>query len=226
LDAVRQIPHALRNIPQILQRIPVNGLRRRRALFPSDKEAQIGPIPSAHPASGTSRIVNPVDSEIERKNPTPSHAESTHLPANPSINSRSPSSFDIHTTFLIVGLVSLAVINIIFLVDIELTLSRNQPIQYRGEDEWGFGQVLALLLLVVPLRDFVTSITDIRKKIRERKQDLQRRFEKVLSDAIVDDSFVAGHFRDFIEQGADPNTQLDGMYDLQVRGIALLILYR
>ncbi|KAJ7697916.1 hypothetical protein B0H17DRAFT_1130195 [Mycena rosella] len=37
-----------------------------------------------------------------------------------------------HTTFLVVGLVLLVVINIIFLVDIELTLSRNKHLQSAG----------------------------------------------------------------------------------------------
>jgi hypothetical protein len=84
---------------------------------------------------------------------------------------------NIHTTFLIFGLVSLAVI---FLVDIELTLSRSRPIQYRGEDEWGFGQMLALLLLVVVDVTKSRKGTDIQKKIRERKQDHQWRFESSL----------------------------------------------
>jgi hypothetical protein len=118
----------------------------------------------------------------------------------------------IHTTFLVIGLVLLALINIIFLVDIELTLSRNKQLQSPGEGDWGFGQVLALLLLVVPLRDFVKSIIDIRRKIREMRQDLQRRFEKALRAAIEEDTVVGRHFQDFIEQGADPNTLLDGIY--------------
>ena len=44
------------------------------------------------------------------------------------------------------------------------------------------------------------------------RQDVQRRFEKALRDAIEEDTLVDRHFRDFIEQGADPNTQLDGIY--------------
>ena len=107
LDAVRRMPRALQNIPQTLRQILDNVLQRRRALFPSDEEA-IGdnhrPIPFGepftHPASGTSHLINPADSEIH-----PFQAEFIHLPANRSITSRSPSSFDIHTTFLIVGLV-------------------------------------------------------------------------------------------------------------------------
>jgi hypothetical protein len=51
--------------------------------------------------------------------------------------------------------------NDILLLDIELTLRRNKHDQSPEEDEWGFWQVLALLLLVIPLRDFVISILDI-----------------------------------------------------------------
>jgi hypothetical protein len=41
--------------------------------------------------------------------------------------------------FLIVGIACLAVVNIILLVNIELTLRRNNRKQFSGEDEWGSG---------------------------------------------------------------------------------------
>lgn len=216
LSDVRHIPRALRNTLRTLRRFPDNAFRRWRA-FPSDEESQSGdshrPIPFGAP-SGTDfslLLVNAVDSKAQGRsdhNPTPSQADSSiHLPSNLSIT-----SFEIHFTFLVIGLVCLAIINLVFLVDIELTLSRNERIQSRGEDEWVFGQVLALLLLVVPLRDFLASIIDIRRKLREMRQDLQDRFEKALRQAIEEDTLVGHHFRDFIEQGADPNTQLAGRY--------------
>jgi hypothetical protein len=114
-----------------------------------------------------------------------------------------------HLTFLVVGLVCLASINVIFLADIELTLFHNKQIQSRGEDEWGFGQILALLLLLVPLRDFVTSIINIRSRAQATKQDLQERFEKAVRSAI-EEHVVGRYFETFIAQGANPNTQLDG----------------
>ncbi|KAJ7446057.1 hypothetical protein FB451DRAFT_1412417 [Mycena latifolia] len=119
------------------------------------------------------------------------------------------------TAFLIVGLVSLAFINIVLLVGIELTLRRNNHEQFSGEDEWGFGQVLALLLLVVPVRDFVTSILDVREKVKrdnETKEDIQRDFKEHLQQAILKDTFVDHDFKDLIERGADPNLELDGIY--------------
>ncbi|KAJ7742378.1 hypothetical protein B0H14DRAFT_3897754, partial [Mycena olivaceomarginata] len=45
-----------------------------------------------------------------------------------------------HTSFLIVGLVSLVAINILFIADIELTLRRNKGNQTGDEATWGFGQ--------------------------------------------------------------------------------------
>jgi len=117
-----------------------------------------------------------------------------------------------HFTFLVVGLACLAIINVIFLVDIERTLFHNKRIQSRGEDEWGFGQILALLLLVVPLRDFVTSIINIRSRAQATKQDLQERFEQAVRSAI-EEHVVGRYFENFIAQGANPNTQLNGKYN-------------
>lgn len=64
-----------------------------------------------------------------------------------------------------VGLAFLLVINIVFIVDIELTLHRNRDLQAQGEAEWGFGQVLAVLLLFMPLRDLVEMIVARRQKL-------------------------------------------------------------
>jgi hypothetical protein len=111
--------------------------------------------------------------------------------------------------FLIVGLVCLAIINIILLFDIELTLRRNKQNQSPEEDEWGFGQVLALLLLVIPLRDFVTSILDIREKVKE---ELQRTFERYLRQAMVKNTLDDHDFQSLIKKGVDPNAQLEGLY--------------
>jgi hypothetical protein len=115
--------------------------------------------------------------------------------------------------------VCLAIINVIFLIDIELTLSRNRQFQSREEANWGFGQVLALLLLVVPLRDFVTSINDVRRKLREKEEqakemrrNVQRQFEKHFREAISEDTFEGHDFRYWIDQGAEPNTELKGTF--------------
>ena len=216
LDSMRR---GLRNTLQTLRLIASNALPRRHAA-PLDEECQVGdnhpPIPSraqfAHPPSGKVSSLNPVnltDSMLQGANdhnPIPSQEQSVHSPPSGSSTSQSPSS-DADPAFLIVGLVCLAVINVIFLVDIELTLSRNKHIQSREADEWGFGQVLALLLLVVPLRDFAKSIIDIQKRSRHAN----RKFVKHLRDAIRDDTFEGHDFQSWIEQGANLNAQVEGI---------------
>jgi hypothetical protein len=119
-----------------------------------------------------------------------------------------------HTAFLIVGLVCLVAINIILLVDVEVTIAHNNHGQSQEENEWGFGQVLALLLLVVPLRDFVTSILEIQKAFRsgEKARDkAQHAFNKHLSEAIVQDTFDNHDFKILIDQDANANVKLMGM---------------
>ncbi|KAJ7707228.1 ankyrin repeat-containing domain protein [Mycena metata] len=79
------------------------------------------------------------------------------------------------TAFLIVGLVFLVTINIIFIADIEVTLRRNKGNQ-NGDDQWGFGQVLALLLLIIPLRDAWGALSEIGEKLK----NVQKQFEELL----------------------------------------------
>lgn len=188
--AIRGCPHTLREFPETLARFSHNIFQRQR-MSPSDEEFQGAnnhhPSPSAtqsaHPS--TPRLGHPTDSKVQSTSP-----------------------LGIHTAFLVVGLVCLAVINVIFLIDIELTLSRNRQLQARDENNWGFGQVLALLLLVIPLRDFVRSIKDIHKMRRKA----QKQFEKHLRDAISEDTFEGHDFRYWINQGAKPNTELKGIF--------------
>ncbi|KAG6855337.1 hypothetical protein H0H87_004827 [Tephrocybe sp. NHM501043] len=114
-----------------------------------------------------------------------------------------------HTAFLIVGLVCLFAVNIIFMDDIELTLSRNNLVRSPDEKNWGFGQILALLLLVVPLRDLATSLTDIRRLLRRDKR-AQTQFEEDLQKAVKEEKLDEPNFRDLIGRRADPNTQITG----------------
>ena len=153
--------------------------------------------------------------QLETLSDAEAQASNIHLPVTRAAQSgQSPSPSSVHTASLVGGLVCLLAINIIFLVDIELTLSRNRPSQIQGEGVWGFGQVLALLLLVVPLRDFLTSILEIRQRVMEerRSQEVnQKKFEESLRRAIEDETLEGYDFQDLIERGADPNTQIRGM---------------
>ncbi|KAF7364262.1 Multiple ankyrin repeats single kh domain [Mycena sanguinolenta] len=53
----------------------------------------------------------------------------------------------------VLGMVALFAINIIFIVDTEAMLRQNRRLEEPGEADWTFGQTLAMLLLVIPLRD-------------------------------------------------------------------------
>ncbi|KAH8101577.1 hypothetical protein BXZ70DRAFT_1007403 [Cristinia sonorae] len=93
---------------------------------------------------------------------------------------------------VLVGLSVLFIVNIIFLVDIELTLQRNRQLQGSDSDEaeWGFGQILAMLLLVLPFRDLIETVLARREKRHERQRERQRREEltKSLKEAIKEKS--------------------------------------
>ncbi|KAJ7727798.1 hypothetical protein B0H14DRAFT_3899628 [Mycena olivaceomarginata] len=116
------------------------------------------------------RLCRNPTSDIERQTPSKDANDRN----SPSTSDPSP-----RTAFLIVGLVLLVAINILFIVDIELTLGRNKGDQ-NSDNEWGFGQVLALLLLIIPLRDAWGALQEIQEKIRERLKGFQEQFEELL----------------------------------------------
>ncbi|KAJ7477520.1 hypothetical protein FB451DRAFT_191011 [Mycena latifolia] len=127
------------------------------------------------------RCIRNIRRTLGRKRPEPEDGESQKV----------------HAAFLVVGLVLLVVINIIFLVDIELTLSRNKHLQSDEDNQWGFGQVLALLLLVMPLRDAWNALRDIRKALR----GVQKRFLQALREEVEATPFVE-RLEDLIREGA------------------------
>ncbi|KIY66546.1 hypothetical protein CYLTODRAFT_377592 [Cylindrobasidium torrendii FP15055 ss-10] len=64
----------------------------------------------------------------------------------------------------------LLIINIVFLVDIELTIYHNRERhEDNGESQWTFGQTLALLLLSMPLRDLIETSLSRREHERDRQ---------------------------------------------------------
>jgi hypothetical protein len=95
--------------------------------------------------------------------------------------------------------VLLVAINILFIVDIELTLHRNKGDQ-NGDDQWGFGQVLALLLLIIPLRDAWGALQDIREKLKGAQQQFE---ELLLRECQATPGFE--EFKQLIQKGANPN---------------------
>ncbi|KAH6893815.1 hypothetical protein BKA70DRAFT_816985 [Coprinopsis sp. MPI-PUGE-AT-0042] len=85
-----------------------------------------------------------------------------------------------------VGLGILLTLNLVFIVDIELTRDLNLCLQAEDEADWGFGQILAILLLLLPLRDLVEAILARRLKKRqgELEEDLQEAIEKEEYDRV------------------------------------------
>jgi hypothetical protein len=119
------------------------------------------------------------------------------------------------TVFPVIAcMVTLLVINLIFIVDIELSLHRNRKLVGSDESEWTFGQTLALLLLVLPIRDLMETILQHRlerpkKWLLEQEERQIRRKTELLQEAIrsqkIDD------VKDLIKDGADVNIEAKGM---------------
>ncbi|KAJ7500912.1 ankyrin repeat-containing domain protein [Mycena galericulata] len=102
----------------------------------------------------------------------------------------------------VVGLVLLLLINLIFLIDIELALRDNRRLQASGESAWTFGQILALLLLVLPLRDLAETISQRREQ--KHKEELARHDTEALRSSIRDE-VQTDAILDLIKKGADVN---------------------
>jgi hypothetical protein len=98
----------------------------------------------------------------------------------------------------VVGMVILCVINLIFLIDIELTLHRNRVGEGPGESIWSFGQILALLLLVLPMRD-VWNAT------------IARGHTTSLQEALRKDAPTEDILHSVTQPGADVNTRVRGI---------------
>jgi hypothetical protein len=95
----------------------------------------------------------------------------------------------------ITGMVILFALNIVFLTDTELTLHRHQ---LSGESIWSFGQILAMLLLVVPTRDILNST-------------LARGHTATLQEVVRNDAPTGEILRSVTQPGADVNTRVRGM---------------
>ncbi|KAJ7206790.1 ankyrin repeat-containing domain protein [Mycena pura] len=95
----------------------------------------------------------------------------------------------------VVGTVILCVINLVFLIDIELTLHHNRVRQGSSESTWSFGQILAMLLLVLPMRD-VWNAT------------IARGHTTSLQEALRKDAPTEDILHSVTQPGADVNTRV------------------
>ncbi|KAJ6459138.1 ankyrin repeat-containing domain protein, partial [Mycena vitilis] len=112
----------------------------------------------------------------------------------------------------IVGMGLLFATNLIFVVDIELTLWRNRPRQDPGESTWAFGQILAIILLALPLRDLVETVLARRETQRKEelaKREKQRRDEHTASFRNgIQQKAAMKVILDLVQNGVDVNTNV------------------
>ncbi|KAH6902353.1 hypothetical protein BKA70DRAFT_670190 [Coprinopsis sp. MPI-PUGE-AT-0042] len=103
------------------------------------------------------------------------------------IGSALPTSAQLEAAPAFLGLAILLAINLVFIVDIEFTLNLNGALQGQDEEDWGFGQILAILLLLLPLRDLLEAILARRLKQREREiqEDLRDAVKRANMDGIA-----------------------------------------
>jgi hypothetical protein len=115
----------------------------------------------------------------------------------------------------IICMVLLLAINLIFMVDIELTLHENRSL---NDSTWTFGQILAMLLLVLPLRDIVETISARRET--KRKEELARHEKRHLAQLTetlrnsIRDGGTPDGILDLVKKGADVNTMVEGRHIL------------
>lgn len=138
-------------------------------------------------------------SSSQRVAPEPSsQARSSPSKVNPDARARLRQVLPVY-----VGLGCLLIVNVIFITDIELTLRRNSHLQAAGESEWGFGQILALLLVFMPLRDLVEALV-------RRRQEMQTKLDNALAKAINERNFK--EMCKWIRAGAAPHAKADSEY--------------
>ncbi|KAH6908483.1 hypothetical protein BKA70DRAFT_271286, partial [Coprinopsis sp. MPI-PUGE-AT-0042] len=90
--------------------------------------------------------------------------------------------WDVLPAYICLGL--LFAINIVFIVDIELTRNSNRGLQHEDEAEWGFGQILAILLLLLPLRDLVDAV--LARRLKKRQEELNTDLEEAIDSQAFD----------------------------------------
>ncbi|KIJ36137.1 hypothetical protein M422DRAFT_261463 [Sphaerobolus stellatus SS14] len=91
-----------------------------------------------------------------------------------------PSPGDISMKPINGSLFALFIINIIFLIDVELEINKNTSLQQKGDSMWTFGQTLALLLLLVHLRDLAETF------LKRHEKNIQRVANNKLLRQVLD----------------------------------------
>jgi hypothetical protein len=73
-----------------------------------------------------------------------------------------------------IGLITLFIINILFIVDTELSISRAEALQQDQDAIWTFGQTLALMLLLLSLWDIFDSLLQRKRKVEEKREAMNK----------------------------------------------------
>ena len=113
-----------------------------------------------------------------------------------------------------IGLAILLAINIVFIIDIERTLDLGAERRLRKKDEgdWGFGQILAIVLLLLPLRDLIEAI--LSRRLKRIRKERQKELNADLKDAIVKEDFDA--IKRAIDRGSGfPSPKSTGMVHMR-----------
>jgi hypothetical protein len=110
---------------------------------------------------------------------------------------------------IFVGLGLLFTINVVFIADIELTLRLNKRLQGDEEEEtrWGFGQILAMLLVFLPLRDVTEMI--LARRLRRQEQQIKRHEQTAAWGRAILRRDLKEILR-LVKEGADPNVSMEG----------------
>ncbi|KIK54705.1 hypothetical protein GYMLUDRAFT_892787 [Collybiopsis luxurians FD-317 M1] len=104
---------------------------------------------------------------------------------------------------VLTGLTVLAIINVIFIVDTEIMLGTSTVFRESSDaSKWTFGQTIALLLLVLPIRDLIEGI--MRKGDTRRKEEHTRNLQKVVEEGSID-SII----RNLVKAGANVNVEVN-----------------
>jgi hypothetical protein len=97
-----------------------------------------------------------------------------------------------------IGLIFLLAVNIVFMADIESTISHHTV---SGESQWTFGQTLAVLLLVLPLRDVAMFILDVQteKRHKERNEKCTLELKAALENNEMDHAERMGQVKEAVK---------------------------
>ncbi|KAF5364454.1 hypothetical protein D9758_010637 [Tetrapyrgos nigripes] len=106
---------------------------------------------------------------------------------------------------IIIGMVFLIAINLAFIVDTELTLQQSTD---QDGSNWTFGQVLAMLLIAIPLRDVVETIIQRREKRTEKQK--RKIYTEALRKEIERQKEGMESAHSWISRGADVNVKAEG----------------